>query len=216
MAKGSHSSQMHGAGEVTDPVAHQADLEQRLVDGQPVTADELATADHAVRLAQAEAEAAKERNRRDAQAAHEARLQAIRAALTDGHVEARARALVTLAEGAGAALEALFAEARAYVEDLSAVVNQLHRELPELRRRPDYSVDGFTIDLSNRQLTMDGVVFRFPRNLPIALVAEAAYSVAGNAGLASLAKSYSVRQGTQQLRALRRVSQATPSAGDGT
>lgn len=215
MAKGSHSSQMHGAGEVTDPVAHQADLEQRLVDGQPVTADELATADHAVRLAQAEAEAAKERNRRDAQAAHEARLQAIRAALTDGHVEARARALVTLAEGAGAALEALFAEARAYVEDLSAVVNQLHRELPELRRRPDYSVDGFTIDLSNRQLTMDGVVFRFPRNLPIALVAEAAYSVAGNAGLASLAKSYSVRQGTQ-LRALRRVSQATPSAGDGT
>jgi hypothetical protein len=206
---------MHHAGEVTDPVAHRADLEQRLVDGQAVTADELATADHAVRLAQAEAEAAKERNRRDAQAAHEARLQAIRAALTDGHVESRARTLVTLAEEAGVALGALFAEASAYVEDLSALVNQLHRELPELRRRPNYSVEGFTVDLPNRQLTMDGVVFRFPRNLPIALVAEAAYSVAGSAGLASLAKSYSVRQGTQ-LRALRRVSQATPSAGDGT
>ena len=212
----SRGSQVHDAGEVTDPIGRRADLEQRLVDGQPVTADELATADHAVRLAQAEAEAAKERGRRAAQAAHEARLQAIRAALMDGHVESRARSLVTLAEGAGAALAALFAEARAYVEDLSALVNQLHRELPELRNRTGRPAEGFTVDLPNRQLTMDGVVFRFPRNLPVALVAEAAYSVVGNAGLASLAKSYSVRQGTQ-LRALRRVSQATPSAaGDGT
>jgi hypothetical protein len=208
---------MNDAGEVTDPIVRRADLEQRLVDGQAVTADELAAADHAVRLAEAEAEAAKERGRRDTQVAHEARLQAIRAALTDGHIEARAREVVTLAERASAALSALYAEAGAYVEDLFATARVLVGELPELRRNRvgGKPVEGFTVELSNRRLTMDGVVFSFPRNLPVALVAEVAHPVAGNAGLAALAKSYSVQRGTQ-LKALRRVSQATPSPGDGT
>ena len=210
MSRGSHS-QVHDAGEVSAPTDRRADLEQRLVDGQPVTAEELAAADHAVRLAEAEARAAEERGRRDTQAAHEGRLQAIRAALTDGHVESRARKLVTLAERASAALGALSAEAKVYVEDLFAIALDLQRELPELRhnqvgRKP---VEGFTLELSNWRLTMDGIAFRFPRNLPAALVAEAAYSVAGNAG-ASLARASGVRDGTQ-LKALRRVSQERPA-----
>lgn len=209
-------SQVKNAGEATDPVARRAALEQRLVEGEPVTADELAAADHAVRLAEAEAEAAKERGRRDTQAAHEARLQAIRAALTDGHVEVRARKVVTLAEQAATALEALYAEAGAYVEDLFAIARELLGELPELHDRMAFlpAIEGFTVDFSNRQLTMDGVAFTFPRNLPASLVAEVAHPVAGSAGLASLAKSYSVQQGTQ-LKALRRVSEAAPSSTGG-